>query len=38
MKDCIAASVILLSLLFGLPWLSDEPQAEKGEEVLPPSG
>lgn len=38
MKDCIAASVILLSLLFGLPWLSAEPQAEKGEEVLPPAG
>lgn len=34
MKDCIAASVIILSLLFGLPWLAAEPQTEQEEAPL----
>ena len=37
MKDCIAAAVILLSLLFGLPWLTAEKGAAEKETETPPS-
>ena len=36
MKDCIAASVILLSLLFGLPWLTAEESHVEQEAEAPP--
>ena len=32
MKDCIAAALILLSLLFGVPFLGTEPPEKEKEE------
>ena len=36
MKDCVTASVILLLLVFGLPWLMAEEDAETPGESAPP--
>ena len=34
MKDCIAAALILLSLLFGVPFLGTEPPEKEKEEAI----
>ena len=38
MKDAVAASVFLLLLLFGLPWLTAAPSPEEGMGELPQPG
>ena len=35
MKDCIAAAVILLAVLFGLPWLTAGDGAADSEDAPP---
>ncbi len=37
MKDCVAAALILLAMLFGLPWLRDQQEPVGEQEDSPPA-